>query len=139
MENLTSSGVGSVARVLLTPTLAYATEPTRLGVKRVVKIGVERGAGRVEESVEDWRRVSLSAAAGAAVSDTRGESTDKPSEPESVRLVLGENHGSSFWGGIPKGKMNEQLGLEIPPVTYKPKRRRKRPRRSCEQDGESAK
>ena len=83
MENLTSSGVGSVARVLLTPTLAYATERTRLDIKRVV--------GRVEESVENWSRGSLSAAAGAAVGDSSGESTDKPSEPESVRLVLGKD------------------------------------------------
>ena len=110
MEHSISGGVGSVARLHSTLSLAYATEPTQLDIKKV----------------ENWRRRSLRAAVG----DSGGERADMPSEPEGVGLGLGEVNGSSFFGGASQGKENELVRLEVPPVTYKPKRWRKRPRRS---------
>ena len=80
---------------------------------------------------ENRRRRSLRTAG----KDGCGKMACMPSEPESVRLGLGETNGSSFWGRVSKGKMNELLRLEVPPVTYKPKRWRKRPRRTHGQVG----
>ena len=110
MEHSMSGGVGSEARLHSTLSLAYATEPTQLDIKRV----------------ENWRQRSLRAAVG----DLCGKRAAMPSEPEGVRLGFGEANGSSFFGRVSQGKENELVRLEVPPVTYKPKRWRKRPRRS---------
>ena len=78
------------------------------------------------EREEDQRRRPLRTAGR----DECGRKAVVLSEPESVRLGLGETNGSSFWGKVSKGKINELLRLEVPPVTYRPKRWRKRPRRA---------
>ena len=69
MEHSISGGVGSVARLHSTLSLACATELTQLDIKKV----------------ENWRRRSLRAAVG----DSGGERADMPSEPEGVGLGLG--------------------------------------------------
>ena len=113
-----SGGTGSDARLHSILGLVYATEPAQGDTERV----------------ENWRRRSLRTAG----KDWCGKRARMPSEPESVRLGLGETNGSSFWGRVSKRKKNELLRLEVPPVTYKPKRWRKRPRRSYELAGGSA-
>ena len=111
MEHTMSGGTGSEARLHSILGLAYATEPTQLDTERV----------------ENWRRRSIRAAVG----DLCGKRAGMPSEQEGVRLGLDEANGSSFFfGRVSKGKERKLIRLEVPPVIYKPKRWRKRPRRS---------
>ena len=118
MEHVMSGGVGSKECLPGEQRLICATKQIQPNTKRG----------------ENQRRRSLRTAG----KDGWGKKAGMPSEPESVRLGLGETNGGSFWGRVSKGKMNELLRLEVPPVTYKPKRWRKRTRRSYGLVGGSA-